>query len=616
MIVPLRTKSTRPSAFTRSIHLLYVPTLACNLSCTYCYLGAQTTQAALRTDAARAVSTLRHALGALKEAGVLAFNVSLHGGEVTTLPHAVLDELFTIIRDHYLAHFDDLTALGHRKSAPHVKTNLYDFASLYDLFDRHKVSVSASIDLPLRLHAEHRRTRGGKEWIEKTHEHLRLLGRYPHARKISATLSAEHLADVPAIIEDIWFIHRELGFDMNQLNFMFAFASELNRANKGEAVLTPAAPDQQLAFYEAVTAAFTGTELEEGLRRHWFDEFKPTYCTNAYNCGERFYLLQGDGSVYSCVRGQGIEEFRYGNVFEDRIEDILQAGARRIAEVHQRHGFEEDCRSCDQLARCHTGCPVVKHQQRRGRSYTCALQKRIYADNPRSYPPAPPAAQARDAESYARGMHPDLAFRGPAPERPSEAVVLPTDLYEERNALRPLVEADPVLRELYSSDAFRLELDGEVVALESQILKSRATVHVLQKGDRVRLHVRRSLFDANCSERIRNTLHLQLLRDTPVVYGDERRAKQEHLFTYQLFLNCLEESPLYGAEWLVADLAGLLELHAGLYRRGVRNNLFVTTSDLRDYHYQKQKNNAFYHLQAMNLPFQNFEFHYLPEAHP
>jgi uncharacterized protein len=102
-----------------------------------------------------------------------------------------------------------------------------------------------------------------------------------------------------------------------------------------------------------------------------------------------------------------------------------------------------------------------------------------------------------------------------------------------------------------------------------------------------------------------------MLRDTPVVYGDERRTKQEHLFTYQLHTHCLEASVRMGEGWLMADLAGLLALHRPLYRHGVRNNLFFTTGYLRDYHYQKQKNNAFYHVQAMNLPFQNFEFFYL-----
>ena len=41
------------------------------------------------------------------------------------------------------------------------------------------------------------------------------------------------------------------------------------------------------------------------------------------------------------------------------------------------------------------------------------------------------------------------------------------------------------------------------------------------------------------------------------------------------------------------------------------NNIFFTTTALRDYHYLKQKNNAYYHIQAMNLPFQNIEFYYL-----
>lgn len=597
-------------AFTRNIHLLYVPTLYCNLSCSYCYLGEQTSRAELKTDAGRALETLRHTLDALRKAGVLAFNVSLHGGEVTTLPPPVLEELFALIRRHYLTHFDEISALGHKKSSPHIKTNLYKFAPLYDLFDRHKVSISASIDLPLALHARHRTTRGGAGWLERTVENIRLLARYPHAKKISATLSAEHLQDIPALIDDIWFIHRELGFDMNQFNLMFAFASELNRAKQGEAVLTPATPAQQQELYEALSAAFTGTELEEGLRRNWFDEFKPSYCTSAFNCGERFYLLQSDGNVYSCVRGQGLPEFHYGNVYRDSIADILAAGARKISQIHQQHGFDPACRSCNHLPLCNTGCPVVKHQNRSGRSYTCELQQAIYRDNPRSFPAAEAIEQRDYTRQYARDMHPSLAFAA-APPAPEAAVVLPNDLYEDKNALQALIAADPVLGELYSDSAFVLEVGDETVALGSQILKQRADWHTLAASDRLVLHVRRDLFAANCPEPVRNTLYLQLLRDTPVVYGDERRTKQEHVFTYQLYFNCLQASDRLDG-WLMADLAGIVGLHKDHYRRGVLNNLFFTTLHLREYHYQKQKNNAFYHIQAVNLPFQNFEFFYLP----
>jgi uncharacterized protein len=60
----------------------------------------------------------------------------------------------------------------------------------------------------------------------------------------------------------------------------------------------------------------------------------------------------------------------------------------------------------------------------------------------------------------------------------------------------------------------------------------------------------------------------------------------------------------------MADLTGLLNLHHDMFLKGTLNNLFVTSGYLRDYHYQKQKANAFYHIQAINLPFQNFEFYW------
>ncbi|MBI1891859.1 MAG: radical SAM protein [Burkholderiales bacterium] len=596
--------------FTRNIHLLYSPTLACNLSCRYCYLGEQTTTAGLKNDAARAVDTLRFALDALRDAGVLAFNVSLHGGEVTALPPLVLEDLFKIVRQHYLQHFDEITALGHKKSSPHIKTNLFKFASLYDLLDRHKVSVSASIDLPLSMHAKYRTTRSGGDWLARTLDNIRLLARYPHGKKISATICSEHLTDIPAFIKDIWFIHRELGFDMNQFNLMFAFASELNDADKGKEVLTPTTPAEQKALYDALKAEFTGTELEEGLRRNWFDEFKPSYCTNAFNCGERFYLLQSDGSVYSCVRGQGIEEFKYGNVFEDRIDDILANGARKISQIHQTHGFDDGCGGCNQLSRCHTGCAVVKHQSKSGRSYTCDLQKMIYRDNPRSFPADSEAKQKNYARYYARAMHPQLSFDAVAAQ-PAKTALIPDDLRQEKNSLQALIDADPVLQTLYSADAFTLAIGDELVALRSQLFKTTSDWHTLSAGDPVKLHFRRALFDIHCDEPTRNTLYLQMLRDTPVVYGDDQRSKQAHLFTYQIYADHVQQSDRLGADFVMVDLSDIIGMHRHLYQHGVLNNLFFTTLYLRDYHYQKQKNNAFYHIQAVNLPFQNFEFFYL-----
>ena len=56
------------------------------------------------------------------------------------------------------------------------------------------------------------------------------------------------------------------------------------------------------------------------------------------------------------------------------------------------------------------------------------------------------------------------------------------------------------------------------------------------------------------------------------------------------------------------DISPILRLHSPLFLAKVKNNLFISTKSLREYHYTKQRKNAFYHIQAINLPFPNFEF--------
>jgi uncharacterized protein len=99
-----------------------------------------------------------------------------------------------------------------------------------------------------------------------------------------------------------------------------------------------------------------------------------------------------------------------------------------------------------------------------------------------------------------------------------------------------------------------------------------------------------------------------LLRDTTVVYGDENRQKQEHLFDYSLYKNAFIAQSYLKEGYYILDISAIIKQHAHLYLSGIRNNLFVTTKSLREYHYDKHKKNAFYHIQAINLPFQNIEF--------
>ena len=64
------------------IHLLYVPTMACNMGCKYCYLEDNTVDEKTKYTP---LETLEYAVNKFKQNNVIPFNISLHGGEVTTL---------------------------------------------------------------------------------------------------------------------------------------------------------------------------------------------------------------------------------------------------------------------------------------------------------------------------------------------------------------------------------------------------------------------------------------------------------------------------------------------------------------------------------------------------
>jgi uncharacterized protein len=596
----------------RFIHLLYVPTIYCNLGCKYCYLGKQTDTKTLKIDNQRALNTLNYALDYFQKDNILPFNLSLHGGEVSAVSSETMTSLFGVIESHYLSNYDELVAGGFKKQTPHIKTNLFNFDRHYDLFNKHKVSISGSVDLPLSLHEKYRTTKSDKSSLPKTKKNIGLLANYQHGKKLSATLFKEHLGQIDQIIEDIWYIHNELKFDMNNFNFMFGFESTLNDEKYSEdvdALNTEAISDiDQVNFYNRMKKEFVGTELEWGFKRNWFDEFTPSYCTNATNCGEKFFLLQSNGDVYSCVRGQGAKEFYYGNIFKNTVEEIMENGKNKIKTVHQVQELHSDCKECEYLKLCNTGCAFVKNEQKNGKSYTCELQKQIYRDYPNQFKPAETLTEKKLVlNNYLSEVHPMSLVNVDNKENPDNTMKLSSDFYDEGNALSNLINQDDILKEMYSKDNFILEINGEEEGVISQILRSMRSTKFIDSDDEILIHIRKSVFDINSIDPKTNSLHLQLLRDTKVIYGDEQREKQEHTFTNQVYMNQLSNSHK-GDDWLTLDLAPWLKIWSNQFIDDIPNNLFITTTTLREYHYKKQQKNAFYHIQAINLPFQNIEF--------
>lgn len=567
------------------IHLLYVPTLACNMGCKYCYLEDNT----VSQGSMNPLNTLKYAVDKFKENNVLPFNISLHGGEVTTLSKDDFHDIIKYISEYYKENKDIIQEAGFTLGNPHIKTNLYSLDKHIDTIKKYNVSVSGSLDLPFSLHDQFRLTKGNQKTLDRILKNIELLKDIPNKKKVSATIFKEHYEHIDEIIEDIKYLDEHTCLDMNDFNFMIGF--DYNSCG----LLHPITEDEQVKFYKKMHEVFDGTSLDKGVNGPWFDEFGPGYCTNCDNCGEKFFLLEVNGDIYSCVRGQKHEDYYYGNIFKDTVEDILNTAQNKIFLNHNKKEFNDDCSKCKYLYLCKTGCPFVKNTYDANKSYTCKLQLQMYHDR-----------------GYEEDKYNDETVYGYLNKM--RVIDQSTYLPENQNkTLLDLINKDKRLKYIYDDSSFILDVDGIEYNLSSQILKKNRDIIYITRKSKIRIYMKKNMILEECDYPENNALYIMILSGNLVTYGDEGREKQRHINTTQIYKGVLDRIECDKKDFYMYDISNLIHEYAYDYAKVNPNNIFFTTTSLREYHYLKQKNNAYYHLEAINLPFQNMEFIYIDE---
>lgn len=573
------------------IHLLYVPTMNCNMQCKYCYLKENTVD--LEQDD-KYLKTLEYAIDKFKQANVIPFNISLHGGEVTTLAKEDFRNIVQYISNYYKTNRKIIEENGFKVGNPHIKTNLLNLEKHIDAIKEFNVSISGSLDLPFSLHEEYRVTKGNQKTLDRIFDNIKLLNEIPNRKKVSATIFKEHYDKTDEIIEDIKFLEKNTCLDMNDFNFMIGFVTG------DEKILHPITEDEQVDFYKRMNDEFRGTSLDYGVKNTWFAEFTPNYCTNSDNCGEKFFLLERDGDIYSCVRGQKDENFYYGNIYKDTVEGILNNAQRKIFEIHNKIGINEECLKCKYLYLCKTGCPYVKNNYKIDKSYTCKLQQEIYKNDEKLYPEDQNIEES--AYVYLSKTHPNIS----SSYHPKEKIITGLDI----PSLTQIISLDKRLKNIYSDNIFILKVDNTEYKLESQILRNKRDIIYLTDESNLKLYIKEGVLE-DCDYPESNSLYMMLLSGDTLLYGDEQRIKQEHIMTHQVFTNTIKKEKSDKEGFYCVDITKIISLYYDKLSENNPNNLFFTTTELRDYHYTKHKNNAYYHIQAINLPFQNIELVYI-----
>ena len=164
---------------------------------------------------------------------------------------------------------------------------------------------------------------------------------------------------------------------------------------------------------------------------------------------------------------------------------------------------------------------------------------------------------------------------------------IPRKLNTEYPSLDEIITKDENLKYIYDDDSFMLEIDGVLYNLESQILKKARDFLYITPLSKVKIYMKKHMISEVCDFPENNSLYIMILSGDMVTYGDENRTKQRHVATYQVYKGALDNQKYNTDEYYVYDISNLINEFKNEYLEDIPNNIFFTTSALRDYHYIK-----------------------------
>ena len=573
--------------------LTYVPNSYCNFGCKYCYLGKLTEKDNTPEDS---VKNLEKIIEEYENSNILINHITFHGAEITTLPNATLDKLFTVCRNYYNSHLMELRDYRITRPSIGVKTNLYRYDKVRDIFNKHNIATSCSIDLPFKHHREFRVLKDGSDTFDKVYNNILLLNQDTEGNfTMSCTIGIKALEHIDEFIKDIEHLD-SIGIDMcRNFYIMFIYDSAYSKVKTGMT------DEEQGIFFDKLLEHFKGTKFEQAIYYSWFREFPIGYCTNEANCGRNNYLVQKNGDVYPCHRGQAVPELKFGNILQDSFEDITKTGTSSIANYDNNNlPLHNDCLECNWFHYCNMGCPISRRDINYNKSYTCTVQRKLYKAQPERFPEDPIASSiARD--SYIKTMMPNYYYSTDVPKLMKNN----TEFYDSKNSLESIILRDKVLMELYNPSNIKLGINGEYIDLFSSLLYDKTMSVTMYNTDDLKLFLSNDYVGINNTED--NNILLMILSKDMVVYGDEQRNKMQHIEHIEIDLKDTEKVE----EGYLVDLHKVLEsIKDKIPREDMWYEMFVTTKDARMYHYDKHSKNAFYHIETINLPFHSFFFSY------
>lgn len=105
------------------------------------------------------------------------------------------------------------------------------------------------------------------------------------------------------------------------------------------------------------------SELYLELRKSYDCNFIEKTCESCESCFLNFISMDIDGDIYPCNRLYGINEYLYGNIYSNSMEEIMKK-SNDLAEKRKK-SINDKCSNCYLKDTCNGGCPANSYSYNR-----------------------------------------------------------------------------------------------------------------------------------------------------------------------------------------------------------------------------------------------------------
>jgi uncharacterized protein len=331
----------------------------CNLNCRYCYIPQELRRSGEHMSAERvaaALTKLQEYFRPVIESGRKP-QVVFHGAEPLLNKEAIYPAI---------EQFAEVFLFGIQTNATQLTAEDVEFLR------RHGVALGISLDAAVASVADRTRvTWAGVGVYAQTLKALDLLRGYPNYSVI-CTITRENMARLKQTVT--FFHRREIPVCLlNIVRCTLPGAREIKPDDAAAARHFIAALEESYALYKATGRKLIVANFANILLAIVAPTARRLMCDISPCGGGRcFVALAPNGDLFPCSEFIGLPEFKGGNLFQDRVEDVLVSPAfkkvtgRRVEDI-------EPCRHCAIRHFCGSPCPAEAHEMNGGMEKTGAF---------------------------------------------------------------------------------------------------------------------------------------------------------------------------------------------------------------------------------------------------